>query len=131
MHARSIQSLLLATVAACGRGAATPARSATPNVAQTIAVRATPVREESVAQPVIATGTVAAKEETPLAFKIGGVVAEVFVHEGETVRAGQPLASLDLREIDALVSKAKSNASKAERDLARVRRLDAESVATL
>ena len=41
----------------------------------------------------------------PLAFKIGGVVTRVLVDEGDTVRRGQQLAVLDLREINAAVDR--------------------------
>jgi RND family efflux transporter MFP subunit len=123
--------MVIATVlllADCRRGTTVSTGEAPPNA---VAVHVADIREETIDQPISASGAVAAKEETPLAFKIGGVVADVLVHEGESVRAGQPLATLDLREIDALVSKAKSAAVKAERDQARVKRLYADSVATL
>jgi RND family efflux transporter MFP subunit len=53
------------------------------------------------------------------------------VDEGDAVRAGQTLASLDLREIDAALARARSGAAKAERDLDRARRLYADSVVAL
>jgi membrane fusion protein, multidrug efflux system len=95
-----------------------------------IPVRLAPITEDSTAQPVTATGVIALRDEIALSFKIGGVVAQVLAREGESVRAGQLLATLDLREIDAQVAKAQSGAAKAERDLARVGRLQADSVAT-
>lgn len=98
---------------------------------EAVAVRLTRVSEELVSRPIVATGSFAPKDETRLAFKIGGVIASVDVDEGSTVRAGQRLASLDLREIDAALAKARSAADKAERDLARARRLYADSVVTL
>ena len=55
----------------------------------------------------------------------------MMVDEGATVRRGQTLAILDLREIDALVAKARVGAEKGERDQARLERLHADSVATL
>jgi membrane fusion protein, multidrug efflux system len=121
---------LVVLLAACRNGSAATTRDTMPTVSP-VAVRTVDVRHEAIAEPVTATGVIASKEEIPLGFKIGGVVAEVLVHEGETVRAGQTLATLDLREIDAMVTKARSSAAKAERDLARIRRLYAESVATL
>jgi RND family efflux transporter MFP subunit len=77
-----------------------------------------------------ATGTYASRDEIALAFKIGGVVRDVRVDQGATVKRGQLLASLDLREIDAQVSKAHVAVDKAERDVARLARLAADSVAT-
>jgi RND family efflux transporter MFP subunit len=83
------------------------------------------------ARPIGATGTVAPANEAALGFKVGGVIARIAVDAGDPVRAGQTLAALDLREIDAALAKARSGAEKAERDLARARRLYADSVVTL
>jgi multidrug efflux system membrane fusion protein len=96
-----------------------------------IAVRLAPVVEGEGAQAIEATGTLAASDELQLGFKISGVVARVLVQEGQTVRAGQPLAALDLREIDAHLAKARTGLNKAQRDLARAQNLYKDSVATL
>src|SRR5262245_50620066 len=101
------------------------------SVAAPVAVRVAPIVFERVSPPITATGTLGPKEEVPLSFKIGGVVAQILVDEGQAVRKGQTLASLELAEIDASVTRARSAAEKAERDLARARRLYADSVATL
>jgi membrane fusion protein, multidrug efflux system len=98
---------------------------------QPVLVRAAPVIDTTLARPIVATGTVAPKDEVELSFKIGGVIAQITADAGERVQAGQTLAALDLREIDAAVAKARSAAANAERDLARARRLYADSVATL
>ena len=89
------------------------------------------VSHDSIVQTVTATGTYGPRDEVPLAFKIGGVVARVLVDEGATVQRGQTLAVLDLREIDALVAKARVGAEKGTRDQARLERLHHDSVATL
>lgn len=94
-------------------------------------VRTAEVTETSAAPAVEAPGVLAPSEEVRLSFKIGGVIARVLVEEGARVRAGAPLAALDTREIDAQVTKARSALAKAERDLARVRNLYRDSVATL
>lgn len=96
-----------------------------------IPVRLTPVLDGESAQPIEATGTLAASEELELSFKIGGVVARVLVQEGQTIQAGQALAALDLREIDAHLAKAQTALRKAQRDLARTQSLYKDSVATL
>ena len=114
--------------AACGKPAS--AESSAPRDAA-IPVRLADVEHDTAALPVTGTGVVAAREEVPLAFKAGGVIADVRVREGDAVRAGQPLAALDVREIDALVSKARSALAKAERDHARAQALWRDSVATL
>ncbi|MGH7519025.1 MAG: efflux RND transporter periplasmic adaptor subunit [Gemmatimonadales bacterium] len=113
-------------LAACARGGAE-----SPPATEPVAVRIAPVTVERLAPPVMATGTLGPKEEVALSFKIGGVVARVLVDEGQAVRAGDLLAALELSEIDAGVTRARSAAEKAERDLARARRLYADSVATL
>ncbi|MBL0173263.1 MAG: efflux RND transporter periplasmic adaptor subunit [Gemmatimonadaceae bacterium] len=104
------------------------AKSATDALAVPVAVAT--VTSGSATQPVVATGTFGSRDEIPLSFKIGGVIARVLADEGTPVRKGQLLASLDLREIDALVDKARVGMDKAERDAARVKRLAADSVAT-
>lgn len=125
---RSFLTLVLATaVVACSKGSAESGSSA----ADPVAVRIAPVAIEAIARPVLATGTVGPKEEVTLSFKVGGIIGRVLVDEGRVVRAGDTLAVLDLSEIDAGVTRARSAAEKAERDLARAQRLYADSVATL
>jgi len=53
------------------------------------------------------------------------------VREGDRISKGQVLATLDLTEIKALADQAKLGLDKAERDLARVKNLFKDSVATL
>jgi membrane fusion protein, multidrug efflux system len=105
------------------------ARDATP--AARIGVRTAPVVLAALDEPAVGAGVVASHDEFPLAFKIGGVVAAVHVREGDAVRAGQTLAQLDLREIDAQVTRARSAVAKAERDHARAQALHADSLAPL
>jgi RND family efflux transporter MFP subunit len=130
-HARSLSlafALGALAIAACGGDDAD--RSASTADAPAL-VRTAPVSDTTLARPVIATGTVAPDKEIALGFKIGGVIARIGVDEGDRVRAGQTLASLDLREIDAGLAKARSGAAKAARDLARAQRLYTDSVVTL
>ena len=105
-------------------------RRATSNT-DAVPVTIADVSADAIAQHVSATGTFAPRDEIPLSFKIGGVVARVLVDQGTAVRQGQLLAALDLREIDAMVDKARIGVEKAERDAARVARLVIDSVATL
>jgi multidrug efflux system membrane fusion protein len=120
--------VVLAVLAACG---GTSAQEAGPPTIQPLIVRAATVIDTTLARPIVATGTVAPKDEIALSFKVGGVIARVSVDPGDAVRAGQTLATLELREIDAGLTKARSAAAKAERDLARLKRLYADSVVTL
>src|SRR5215207_5630312 len=125
MHRAALVLLLL--VAACRKS---DARGATASPSR-IGVRTAPVILASLDEPATGTGIVAAHDEFPLAFKIGGVVASVHVREGDVVRAGQTLAQLDLREIDAQVTRARSAVAKAQRDHARALALHADSLAPL
>ena len=96
----------------------------------------TPVRVASVsagpaAPPIEATGVIAARDEQRLSFKVGGVVQQVQVREGDAVRRGQLLAQLDPTEIDAQVAQVAQLADKAARDLARGEALYADQVIPL
>jgi RND family efflux transporter MFP subunit len=117
--------LLPLAVAACRPGGAQVVPANEPVVVRTAAVT-----QEEITPPVMATGTLGPKEEVALAFKVGGVVESVAVDAGRAVSAGDVLARLDLREIDAAVTRARVAAEKAERDLARAQRLYADSVVT-
>ena len=132
-HQTSVAVLMLLLLAACADDTDDPAHDAA-----SVSTRSAPV-PVAVASPgdndstawITATGTFGSRDEIPLAFKIGGVVTRMLVDEGASVQRGQILASLDLREIDAAVAKARVAVDKAQRDQARVQRLAADSVATL
>ncbi len=121
-----VAQLLVASLAACSRGDA----NTIPNATRAIPVEVAPVTEQSLTPPVSGSGSLAGKDEVSLAFTIGGVVARVLVDEGSVVRQGQLLAELVPVEIGAQVTTAEQARDKAERDLARVRALHADSVAT-
>ncbi len=99
--------------------------------ATVVPVRLAAVQTLQRAEPVVATGLVSSSEEGRLSFKIGGIVDKLYVQEGQTVRKGQLLASLNLTEIDAQVAQAQLSRQKADRDLARVQKLVADTAATL
>ncbi len=128
---RILVTLALPFVLALALESCTRSSAADRSVAAPVAVRVAPATVQRVALPLTASGTLGPKEEVALSFKIGGVIARVLVDAGQTVAAGQELAALDLGEIDPGVARARSAAEKAERDLARMRRLYADSVASL
>lgn len=119
----TLPALLLLLAACADRAREAPAAAPRP-------VRIAPVTEVPVSRPIEASGTLGARDEIPLSFKVGGVVARVLVDAGDRVRAGQVLATLELREVDAGVAKAKAALEKAERDFERAARLHADSVVT-
>lgn len=66
-------------------------------------------------------GVVRARHETPLAFRVGGRIAERRVDAGDAVSAGQPLLELDPRDLEqaARVAQADLDAAIAELETAR------------
>lgn len=93
----------------------------------TVAVEISRVEFKDYAKPLRISGLLENKSEQTLAFKVGGLVRKVYVDEGEFVKKGQRLAVLDLEEIDAQVSKAKSVLANAERNLARFQSLQGQN----
>ena len=81
--------------------------------------------------PIYAMGKITAEKNIRLSFKIGGIIASLPYQEGQYVRKGQVLASLNQEEIASQVTQAKANVDKLSRDLDRYRRLLADSAATL
>jgi RND family efflux transporter MFP subunit len=63
-------------------------------------------------------GTVRARVESPLAFQVGGRIAQRRVDAGQTVSAGQVLFELDKRDLDAGLQAAQADAAAAETALA-------------
>ena len=96
-----------------------------------IAVSVETLQRQSLQEPIVASGMLASKNELKLGFKTGGMIKSMLVNEGQTVKAGQLLAELDMSEIDAQVNQAKVGLAKAERDMNRVKKLFADSAATL
>lgn len=83
------------------------------------------------APPIRTTAVLAHKDEMRLAFKVGGVIAEIAVDEGASVKAGQVLARLEMAEIGSQVEQTRQLLAKAERDLERGERLYQEQVIPL
>lgn len=126
----ALSSLTLLTLAGCSSGSDAQA-AAPPDTSVPVRVGALSGDAGVAASAIRVTGTLAGKEEVALSFKIGGVIERIFVDPGQNVRAGQLLATLRQAEIAAQLANAQEARSKAERDLARVTRLFADSVTTL
>ncbi len=114
-----------------GCSSSTPTETSTPEAGQPIPVSLFPLQTSEMTSVVTASGTFSTKDETLLSFKLGGIVAKVLVEEGEAVKTGQIVASLDLTEIQAGVRQSKFAYEKALRDHQRAARLYSDSVATL
>lgn len=91
-------------------------------------VRVIVVGNDSVASSDAATGLVGSQEEFRLGFKTGGLISRMLVEAGDSVRAGQTLATLDTTEIDAQVRQVSESLSKAKRDAERAEKLFKQGV---
>ena len=115
---------IVGLVAACGNGTEAPAeKSAAP-------VRVAVVETQPATESLRAVGVLAPADEVRLAFKTGGLVQAIHVEQGQIVRKGQLLATLDDDEVASTVAQARAVSDKAERDLERGRALLADEVAT-
>ncbi len=102
-----------------------------PRATETIPVRVMNLQDEPWRTHVVTAGIFSTDDETNLSFKTGGIIRKMWVKEGDAVRQGQLLASLDLTEIDAQLAQARLALEKTQRDFARVENLYRDSVATL
>lgn len=129
----SLPGLLLAlTLWSCGSGDKKTDETAAAKTDEVLVpVQLAAVGSVTRAEPVVASGLVSSSEEARLSFKVGGIINQMLVDEGQTVRKGQLLATLDLTEINAQVSQAQLGTEKADRDLGRVKSLYADTAATL
>lgn len=106
-------------VVSCG-GGAEETQPAAPPAAVVEVAEAAPLGAGSLVQ---ASGLVAYKRETPLAFNVPGVIASLNVDEGQVVRAGQRLAGLRQTQVQAGTAEASAALETAERNLARTQTL--------
>ncbi len=124
---RSRFYLILLTLVLCG----CRNRETTVTTEQLPRVRVTAISRKILSIPVHSTGLLSSAEEIKLSFKTGGIISEINVNEGEKVKKGQKLASLDLSEISSSVNQARNSWEKAQRDFTRAENLFRDSVATL
>jgi membrane fusion protein, multidrug efflux system len=96
-----------------------------------VAVSVTAVKSGDYSLPVNSSGLISTETESRLSFKVPGIVSRILVKEGESVSAGQLLATLDLTEIDAQVALTRNGLEKSKRDLERGQHLYKDSAATL
>ena len=84
----------------------------------TVAVQVAPVSKSDFKSDLIVSGVVSSETEARLSFKTGGIIESMTVRDGDQVRQGQLLATLNPTEINAQVEQAKEGLEKAQRDLA-------------
>lgn len=98
---------------------------------EAVPVRLAGITTKKISIPVHSTGVIISSKEFKLSFKTGGLVEKIFVKEGDRVKKGELLASLNLSEIRASTDQAESNYIKALRDYTRAENLYRDSVVTL
>lgn len=118
-------TLGLALIAGCSEPPPSSTATRTPQV--TVATATT----GPAAPPIRAHGMLANRDEVQLSFKVGGIISELNVREGQQVKRGQRLASIEQTEVEASVEQARQAHGQAQRDLQRGERLYADQVITL
>ncbi|MFN4315213.1 MAG: efflux RND transporter periplasmic adaptor subunit [Chitinophagaceae bacterium] len=108
-----------------------PAQTESESDKDIIPVRVQALATDSMQQQISVSGQFSTDDETLLSFKTGGVIRRIWVEEGDAVKKGQLLASLDLTEISAATSQSRIALEKAQRDFDRANNLYRDSVATL
>lgn len=123
-----VSALLFVVLQACTDS---KGNSDIPKNTEPIPVKVMQLQKSAGTNTIKASGQLTTNDETVLAFKTSGIINSILVKEGDAVKKGQLLATLDLREIDAHVSQARHGFEKAKRDFQRVKNLYQDSVATL
>jgi RND family efflux transporter MFP subunit len=113
-----------ALLSACETQIEAPAPTPTP-------VRVAAAVEGPAAPSIQTNGVLANKDEIRLSFKVGGVIRNISVREGQRVRKGQRLAEIEQAEINAQVEQARQAYAKAQRDVERGERLYGDKVISL
>lgn len=105
-------SASVAGIAACSREAPPLAAETTPPFVRTVVPRS------AGGDSLLLSGTVRARQETPLAFQIGGRIASRHADAGDAVSAGQLLFRIDPRDLAAAVQAAAADEAAARAALA-------------
>lgn len=117
---------LTAFLFSCGQKA--PENNNQPS--DTIPVRVMSLNQQAVNGVVQASGQFTTDDEVYLSFKTNGIISQIYVKEGDKIRTGQLLATLDPTEINAQLQRDQLTLEKAKRDYERTLRLYNDSVST-
>ena len=124
----TISALFMLLFTGCGKE---QELSTLPKSVEAIPVKIIFLSQAEVSGSVHSSGQFTTDDETMLSFKTGGIVDRIFVKEGDKIRKGQLLATLDLTEISSQVNQTQIAFEKASRDYDRIENLRKDSVATL
>lgn len=135
---RSLRSFVVAAIATVGLAfflqSCTDSKgknNTIPKGSEPIPVKVMALQQSNTSSVIITSGQLTTDDETLLSFKTSGVIKSVLVKEGDAVKKGQLMATLDFTEINAQVALARHNYEKAQRDFQRATNLYKDSVATL
>jgi HlyD family secretion protein len=87
--------------------------------------------QSEVREQVFGLGTVGARVQSNVGFKLAGVLVALNADQGDRVRAGQPLARLDARDIEAQVVVAEAGAAQARANIEKAKADVASATANL
>jgi RND family efflux transporter MFP subunit len=124
---------LIGWLTGCGGGGPpAPSTSDAP-----VAVSSVPVQRESLVEPVLGTGTIAAQKTTHVGPRVSGIIEAIHVAVGDRVEAGAPLFTtrpveyrIAVQEALHALRLARAEADKARRDVRRIEQLRAQNVAS-
>ncbi len=110
---------VVAVVAGCSNGKAKD-KGKEPGAADTaVPVEVQPLRSAAMVAVYSGTAPIEAHEEAEVVAKVGGEVRQLFVEEGDVVKAGQVMARLDGDRLRLEVAQTEANLRKLERDYKR------------
>jgi RND family efflux transporter MFP subunit len=131
-----VGAFLACALLGCGSGEP-PAVAAASEGAAPVPVTARVVVRESIVEPVLGTGTLAAHKTTEVGPRVSGIVDAIHVAVGDRVEEGDPLFrtrpvdyEIRVREAESAARLARANAEKARRDLERIQTLHGQNVAS-
>ena len=131
MNIKFIQFLIIGTITITMFSCSEKKQVESAVINDTIPVKVMSVKPEQVSTIIETSGLFTTEDETILSFKTGGIVENVFVKEGDAIKNGQLIATLNMTEIKAQVQQTKISVEKAKRDNMRAENLFRDSVATL
>ncbi len=118
--------LSLLALQACGNGEAKLTEEE-PEV-PTIPVEVAQVRQGSVTAFYSTTATLEAEREARVVPRLGGTIVELFVEEGDRVKAGEPLARIDDDRYRLSLAQAEANVRRLEQDFRRSQEMQARDL---
>jgi RND family efflux transporter MFP subunit len=96
----------------------------------TISVKIISAAEFQGNEEIETSGMLSSEQLSNLSFEKSGIINKIFVKEGESVRKGQVLATLNRTEVDSQLDQAEENLNRAKRDAQRTANLYKDSVNT-